>query len=669
MSKLTASAPDTIARSRDRWLWALVIVAATFIAYWPSLAGGFIWDDQGLIAQNRLIHAADGWYRLWITTDQIDYWPITYDMFWLEWRLWGANTLGYHLVNVSLHICCALLIWKILTRLRIPGGALAAIVFALHPVNVASVAWISERKNIVALLFFLLAILCYLRFVDVPANKWKFYLVSLFAFALGMLSKGSIAILPIVLLLILWRRRPIKPRDLIDMVPFFIVSAALVLVNIWFQTHGNGQKIRDVTLLQRLLGAGAVVWFYLYKALLPLRLDFVYPQWNISPRDPRWWMPLLACLIVTCILLWQRRRRPGALLAWLFFCVALIPVMGFVDVYFMRFSLVADYYQYIAIIAPIALICAAITQRPPNSAGKIAIAIIVIFLGFLTWRQSGMYVDAKTLYAKTLQSNPDCSMADLNLGVILHQEHDNDRAYAHFAHALQLNPNDPLAHTDLGNLLGDTGKLDQAVQEYQRALQIEPNNPKTMENLGIALAKLGRTSDAIAVLQNALKLQPDEPTLHYSMAYALAQSNHLDDAIAQYEQALPLDPENAQAEDRLGYLLEQAGRGNKAMGHYLKATQIEPTYAPAHNHLGSLLAASGNAGEALREFSQAVRLQPDLYDAWMNLAALYAQNNRLQDAIAAAEQALAAANAANDRSAASAIQLWIEKQRQAATPQ
>jgi tetratricopeptide (TPR) repeat protein len=666
MSKPIVSVASTTAH--NRWLWTLTIIAAAFIAYWPSLRGGFIWDDQGLIAQNRLIHSTGGWYRLWITTDQIDYWPLTYTMLWLEWRLWGTGTLGYHLVNVSLHVCCALLIWKILNRLKIPGGWLAAIVFALHPVNVESVAWIAERKNIASLLFFLLSILFYLRFDDDHPKRWKFYIASLLAFALGMLSKGSIAILPLALLLILWRRRAITWRDLANLVPFLIVSIALVLVNIWFQTHGSGEKIRDVTILQRLLGAAAVVWFYLYKALLPLRLSFVYPQWNISPRDPRWWLPLGACLTVTGILFIQRQRWRGALLAWMFFCVALIPVMGLVDVYFMRFSLVADHYQYIAIIAPIALIAAAAARWSASWMSKIVIAAVVILLGTLTWRQSEMYVDAQTLYAKTLQANPDCWMADLNLGVILHQQHQNDQAYAHFAHALQLQPTSAIAYNDIGNLLSDTGRLDQAVQQYQRALQIEPNDPKTMENLALALSKLGQLPQAIDILQQAMKIEPDEPTLHYSLAYALAQSNRLDDAIAQYQQGLQFDSENAQAEDRLGHLLEQAGRGGEAMEHYLKAIEIDPAYAPAHNELGSLLAAQGNSGQAMRELLLAVRLQPNFYDAWMNLAALYAQSNRQQDAIDAAQQALKFAKAANDQSTVSAIQLWLEKQG-ASSPQ
>ncbi len=289
------------------------------------------------------------------------------------------------------------MIWIILRKLSIPGGFLAAIIFALHPVNVESVAWISQRKDMLAVLFFLLSILWYLKsLAGSPGSRtWAalsqeverksrnlattspdfvppvqepvlpilhsplWYWLSFLAFVLAMLSKGSVAILPVFLLGIVWWLRPLTRQDLLRIVPFFAVAAALTVVNVWFQRHGSEVIIRSADFAQRLLGAGGVVWFYLYKALLPLNLLFIYPQWHIEPGNPLWWLPLSAVLLVTAIL-WQYRKtwsRP-ALIAWVFFCVALAPAMGFTDVFFMRYSLVADHYQHIALIPVIALLAA-----------------------------------------------------------------------------------------------------------------------------------------------------------------------------------------------------------------------------------------------------------------------------------------------------------------------
>ena len=293
---------------------------------------------------------------------------------------------GYHVTNLILHAAEALLIWVILRKLSIPGAFLAAAIFAVHPVNVESVAWIAQRKNTMAMLFFLLSILWYLKtvipaasvgmpqvrshggpweretfssFIRHPSSLYFWYWLSLTAFVLAMLSKGSVVVLPVLLLGIIWWLRPVTIRDMLRTAPFFAVAAALAAVNVWFQTHGSGEVLRTASFTERLLGAGGVVWFYLYKALLPLDLDFVYPQWHIKAGNPLWWLPLLAAFAVTAVL-WRYRTswsRP-LLFAWGFFCVALAPVMGFTDVGFMKYSLVADHYQHIAVIGLIALAAA-----------------------------------------------------------------------------------------------------------------------------------------------------------------------------------------------------------------------------------------------------------------------------------------------------------------------
>ena len=274
------------------------------------------------------------------------------------------------------------MIWAILRKLSIPGAFLAAMLFAVHPVNVESVAWIAQRKNMMTMLFFLLSILWYLKmpaandnslaspsavetklsaFLTVPSGRGfsRWYWLSLAAFMLAMLSKGSAAVLPVLLLGILWWLRSLTRRNILRIAPFFLLAVALTGVNIWFQTHGEHIEIRNAGFAERLLEAGGVPWFYLYKALLPFDLAFIYPPWHINVSHPLWWLPLLSALIVTAAL-WRYRKgwsRPF-LFAWGFFCVSLVPVMGFTDVGFMKYSLVADHYQHIAIIAVIALAAA-----------------------------------------------------------------------------------------------------------------------------------------------------------------------------------------------------------------------------------------------------------------------------------------------------------------------
>ncbi|MGD0384345.1 MAG: hypothetical protein ABSA77_12550, partial [Thermoguttaceae bacterium] len=442
-----------------------LIIIATFIAYLPSISGGFVLDDDALLTANKLVKASDGPYRFWCTIDAPDYWPATNSTFWIEWRLWGMNSTGYRVTNLILHIAEVLLIWLILRKLSIPGAFLAAMIFAVHPVNVESVAWIASRKNMMAMLFFLLSILWYLK-ADMPTvnvgmaparshgGPWErgnmeipsplatvhcplstvhcplFYWLSLAAFVLAMLSKGSVAMLPLLLLEIVWWQRPMgtvrfcwSRRDLLRIAPFFAVAAALAGVNVWFQTHGTEVIIRSAGFTERLLGAGGTVWFYLYKAVVPLDLAFVYRQWRIEIGNPLWWLPLLAALAVTAAL-WRYRTSwsRGILFAWGFFCMSLVPVMGFTDVGFMKHSLVADHYQHIAIIGVVALVAAGFGLWRGRVQGGLRSALTVVAIAaagacaFLTWRQSGLYRDAETLYRFALEKNPDCWMIQNNMG-------------------------------------------------------------------------------------------------------------------------------------------------------------------------------------------------------------------------------------------------------------
>ena len=552
---------------------AATITVAAFLVYFPALSGGFVLDDDKLLTDSRLIKSPDGLYRFWCTAEAQDYWPVTNTSFWLEWRLWGMHPTPYHVANLILHIAESLLIWIILRRMSIPGAFLAALLFAVHPVNVESVAWIAQRKNVLAMLFFLLSILFYLK-TEIqspsgnlekhekpqPANAdgsplaaehsplaprhWSlWYWLSLAAFLLAMLSKGSVAMLPLLILGIIWWLRPLTRWDLLRSVPFFAVAVMLTAVNLWFQRHGSDVVFRSAGFLERLLGAGSVIWFYLYKAVLPVDLAFVYPKWNIQAGNPLWWLPLLAAVAVTAIL-WRYRKgwsRP-LLFAWGFFCVSLAPVLGFTDVGFMKYSLVADHYQHIAIIAATALTAAAwntwrrriqATIRPATTV--VAVASLAA-LGFLTWQQSGIYYDGLTLYQATLQKNPDCSLAHNNLGLALAmrageaieylERHSHESALPiGIRQALKINPYYADAYNSLG-IAWPTGRkaIRCQLDQYHKALRIKPDFAEVHNNLGNVLRDTGHKQDAIEQYELAVRLKPDYADAHNNLGVALAET-------------------------------------------------------------------------------------------------------------------------------------------------
>jgi protein O-mannosyl-transferase len=672
---------------------AAIIVIAAFLAYLPSLNGGFVLDDNKLLTENKLVKASDGLFRLWCTTEPYDYWPVTNTTFWIEWRLWGMNPTGYHVTNLLLHIVESLLIWLILRKLSIPGAFLGGVIFALHPVNVESVAWIAQRKNTMAMLFFLLSILFYFKQEFLPPfsqnspsrSSWPpaprlwslasgssslWYWLSLAAFLLAMLSKGSVAVLPALLLVIVWWLRPLTKWELLQTAPFFLIAVVLAGVNVWFQTHGTGDVIRNAGLTERLLGAGGIVWFYLYKALLPINLIFVYPQWHIETDNLLWWLPLLAALFVTGVLWWYRRgwSRPY-LFAWGFFGVALAPVLGLTDVYYMKYSLVADHYQHIAIIGTIALASAGWsvwhrqTHIGSHWAATAAAIAVVVALTFLTWQQSGLYHDAMTLSKATLEKNPDCWIAHNYIGKILFDTGRTDEAIDCFRQSLELNPNYAEAHNNLGYALFRTGQIKQSIEHYEQALLVNPNFPEFHNNMGIALCDTGRPQEAIEQFKLALQLDHDYPEAHNSMGIALSRTGRYPEAIAHFEQALELKPHFVEVYNNMGFLFLKTGQLKESIDYFQKALHLKPNYIEAHNNLGNALFQTGRLHEAIEQFKAVLQLRPDYINAYKNLALAYAGTNQSSDAIATAQKVLELSRAKGQMEQAKQIEDWLNSYR------
>ncbi len=405
---------------------AVLIAGLALLIYLPALNGEFILDDDVYLTNSSLIASPNGWYQFWLADQPMDYYPVSNTSLWLEWRLWKGNPAGYHITNLLLHVASALLIWMVLKKLAIPGAFLAALLYAVHPINAESVAWISQRKDLLAVVFALLAGLWYLRAQDRGATFGIWYWLSLLAFLLAMLSKGSVACLPVVLLgLIWWRKRRIGLADLIATLPFFLIAVVLSVVNARVQTRGFSDTIRTAGLMERCEGAAAAVWFYVAKALVPINQVFIYPQWHIETNQVLGWLPLMAAVIVTVLLvcLGGIRSTPSArslLFAWGFFCVALATDVGFADVGFMRYSLVADHYLHFALIGVVALVAAGFetwraSLQPVGMAPSIVAGVIVAALSMLTWQQAKLYGGPVPLYSNLLEKNPQCVIAHYNL--------------------------------------------------------------------------------------------------------------------------------------------------------------------------------------------------------------------------------------------------------------
>ncbi len=545
----------------------------------------------------------------------------------------GANPTGYHVTNLALHVAAALLVWNILRYLSVPGAFLAALLFAVHPVNVESVAWISQRKGLLAMMFFLLSIVWYLRTIkqrttDDSVRTTLWYWLSLVAFVLAMLSKGSVAILPIVLLLIVWwQKGRIQISDIARIAPFLLVAVVLAGVDVWFQKHGTQIIFREATLAQRLMGAGTAVWFYLSKALLPLDLIFIYPLWDVR-ASAAWLLPLLAALAVTGILLWRLKSpRPvwsrALLFAWAYFCVALAPVMGFTDVGFMRYSLVADHYQYVAIVGVAAAVAAGWSAWHSHSRKAwIASASAVVAIGALTclsWQQSRLYADAITLYQATLKRNPQCWLIENNLGSPLVKAGRLTEAIEHYHRALQLNRVYPEAHNNLGLALESSGQTEKAIEEFREALRQNPKYAEAHFDLGHALMQAGRVREGIDEYLQALQWNPDYAEAYYNLGLALANTGQIEQAVQNYQRALVLKPDYADAHNNLGNALFKSDQIPAAIEQYLAALALQPDTAETHNNLGSALAAIGRLEDAAAQYELALRLKSDYASAQTNL--------------------------------------------------
>ena len=602
------------------WGLGLLLVAATLLAYLPAWHAGFVWEDAIYVTGNPLLTAPDGLRRIWFTLDSpSQYFPLTYTWLRFEHGLWGLQPAGYHGMNVALHAANALMLWRLLKRLAVPGAWLAAALFALHPVQVESVASISELKNVLMLFFYLLAVWAWVEFIERPAEQGqRYYLLALGLSALALCAKTTACTLPVTLLLILWlKRKPMGWVRLAQTAPFFGLSLGMGLLTMWWERNHQGTQgtLFAMSWLQRLLIASHAFWFYLGKLIWPANLTFIYPRWTLDVADVSDYLWLAAAVALGAVIYLTRRfQGRGLAAALIFFAVTLGPVMGFIMLYTFRYTYVADHYQYVACIGPLALAAAWLTvgldRLGPRPAWAKAVlpAALLAGLGVLTWRQCGMYANGETLWRTTLARNPDCELAENNLGDVLARQGKQDEAIGHYERALELNPDEAQPHFNLGNVLARQGKLDEAIQHYERALQLDPGGVAIHVNCGNALARQGKLNEAVQHYERALQLDPANADAHCDLAVALARQGKSAQAILHLQQAIQANPDYAQAHCDLGIALAAERKLDEAIQHYERAIQLDPDYANAHFNLGLALAGQGRAAEASQQFEQALQL-------------------------------------------------------------
>ena len=620
----------------------LFIIAATLIFYIPAINGGFIWDDHAHVLFDTDLQSLSGLGKIWFTKATQQYYPLVYSSFWVEWQLWGNNPLGYHIVNVLVHSANAIVLALILKRLGLRGAWAAALIFALHPVHVESVAWISERKNVLSGLFFLASLLVFLKSEDAEESEIKFYILSFVLFVLALFSKTVVSTLPVIFIIIRWMRaRPFDRSFILRLVPFFIAGLVMGLVTVWWEaTQVGASGVEwELTFADRLMLPARIVWFYLVKLFIPVNLTFIYPRWTPDASLLWQWVFILK-IIVAFVLLWVFRKKitraPVAALAC--FAVTLFPALGFIDVFPFRYSFVADHFQYLASIFIIALMVGVVDAVIINLARAVRptaifVTIVTAFvLGFLTWQQGHAYKDPETLWRDVLEKNPTAWIAHNNLGQILYERGEMDKAIEYYQEAITLWPNAREARHNLASSLFKVGKIKEAESHFRAALKLAPDTSHTLSELAVLLSATGRLAEAQKNALKAAQIDPENADIQNNLGIVFLRSNMADRAMASFTKAITLRPEFREVHNNIGIVHSMQGRLAAAVVSFKKALEIDPAYSEGHYNLGVTYEDLNKTKEAETHYKEAVRLNPLHAQALNNLGNIYFKKGDFKEA-------------------------------------
>jgi lipoprotein NlpI len=579
------------------WQTALragVIVAAVFLIFSPVFQGEWLWDDDSLITNNLLVHSSNGLWKIWFEPDTlIDYFPLKVSVEWIEWHLWGMDTLGYHLVSIALHAVSALLVWRLLAKFGLRLAWLGGLLFAIHPLMVESVAWISELKNTLSLPPFLLAMCAWLDYDE--RGRRQDYLRALVLFLVAMLCKTTMVMFPVALLLhAWWKRGRIGWQDMRNSAPFFALSLMLgIITALFLHQHAIGERPIPVGgLFARLALAGLSFVFYFSKCVLPIQMSPMYPKWEIDPPTAVQFFPWLVIAGVF-FFLWTKRQGWGrhVLLGLGFFALMLAPFVGLTTASYMTFTWVMDHLLYLPVIGLIGLAVAGAEHvdnlLPPMArlCGRSVAALLLALLAYGSYDYAEDFSSPKSLWTYTIGVNPGAFMAYNDLGAVYAREH----------------------------------QYEEALHLYDLSLRLNPTFLGTIFNVAGAYSEMGLSKEALSSYEKLLKIDPDFGMGWNSMGNVYIHEGRVEEAKACYERAVQLNPDYPDSQNNLGNILVKEGNLPGALEHYSQALRINPDYIEAHNSKGAVLARMGDIAGAIREFQEALRIKPDHAAARSNL--------------------------------------------------
>jgi protein O-mannosyl-transferase len=610
------------------------LLALVFAAYFPVLKNGFVWDDDRYIQDNIHLRTAEGLKKIWLEplSAEPQYYPLTHTTFWIEFHLWGLRPLGYHIDNVLLHLGSALLLWRLLLRLGVPGAFVAATIFAVNPLQVESVAWATERKNVLSGLLYFLTLWAYLniRWNQKPAAiAW--YALTLLLFAAALLSKSVTSTLPaVILLLCWWKTGKIRRTDIWPLIPMFVLGIAMGCLTGWMEKHivgAIGPDFDFLTPIDRCCIAGRAIWFYLVKLVWPWKLTFIYPHWNVDVSQLPWLLVFPLSVIGAVAALWMLRNRTGRgpLTAALFFIGTLVPALGFVNVFPMRYSYVADHFQYLACIGPIVLVVAAISTACASAARRVLAGIVIIALCIASNVRARAFVDRRTLWADTLAKNPDSPVAHNNFGVALMHGGDLEAAKSQFRTAMKLR-RDAADWVGLGQCFAIQGDYKSALEMYQKALRDTPESSEPV----FQHMRAGREFQ-LGTAYQALAEQAANPALAHEYRRK---------AIDAYQSAIHLFPQYEDPRLNLAVVLADEKLFPQAIEQCRIVLNADPQSAAAHMNLGVAYYLHNQFDPALTQFRDVLDLEPKNPNAMANIGAILVQQRRVDDGIAILESAL-----------------------------
>ena len=615
------------------------LVVLTSVSFFPALQNRFVnLDDNIYVYENsKVVTGLTRGGIIWAFTHfhSNNWHPLTWLSHMLDCQLYQLNAGGHHFTSVLLHAVVAILLFIVLQEMTgaVWRAAFVAALFAIHPLRVESVAWISERKDILSGLFFMLTLATYVRYARAPSLGRHVVVVLLYA--LGLMCKPMLVSLPVVLLLIdFWPLRRFTDtssarRLFLEKLPLIGLAAVSCLVTMFAQ-RSTAVSIDHIPLLSRVGNAAVACMIYIGQMVWPLHLAPFYPH----PADQQLapgvvhqlpaWQILFATIgsigISIAAVLW-RRAWPYLFTGWFWNLVMLGPVIGIVQVGLQGH---ADRYTYLPQIGLYLLLSWSVADLTEwRRSGRLILtagaAILVTSLTWISRNQVRYWHDSEALWKHSLAVTGDNDLPHLGLGDVYFAQGKLDKALAEFRLALDFRPNSPYAHNDIGFVLTKMGRLDEAVDHFNAAIQILPILPTAHYNLGNALMKKGQTSDATREFERELALQPDYAPARCDLGTALLTQGQLNQAIAQYQKAIELRPDYAEAYYNLGNCYLQQGNPEGAIKQYEQALQLSPRLVQARNNLATILSQKGDIDRAISELEEAVRLQPDNIDALNNL--------------------------------------------------